>query len=94
MNKKVWDLYAPIYERAMRTDKKVYQNMYDRIPRIIADKEVLEIATGPGLLAKKVADAAKKMIATDYSEGIVPSGLHVITVRKRISHTISHNLAI
>lgn len=71
MNKKVWDLYAPIYERAMRADKKVYQNMYDRIPQIIADKEVLEIATGPGLLAKKVADAAKKMIATDYSEGVV-----------------------
>lgn len=71
MNKKVWDLYAPIYERAMRADRKVYQYMYDRIPQIIADKEVLEIATGPGLLAKHVADAAKKMIATDYSEGMI-----------------------
>ena len=71
MNKKVWDLYAPIYERAMRADRKVYQYMYERIPQIIADKEVLEIATGPGLLAKNVADAAKKMIATDYSEGMI-----------------------
>ena len=71
MNKKVWDLYAPIYERAMRADRKVYQYMYDRIPQIIADKEVLEIATGPGLLAKNVADAAKKMIATDYSDGMI-----------------------
>ena len=71
MNKKVWDLYAPIYERAMRADRKVYQYMYDRIPQIIADKEVLEIATGPGLLAKHVADAAKKMIATDYTDGMI-----------------------
>ena len=24
MNKKIWDLYAPIYEKAMRMDKKYY----------------------------------------------------------------------
>ena len=71
MNRKIWDLYAPIYERAMRADRKVYQYMYDRIPQVIADKEVLEIATGPGLLAKHVAGAAKKMVATDYSDGMI-----------------------
>lgn len=71
MNKKIWDLYAPIYEWAMRADKKVYQYMYDRIPQVIEGKEVLEIATGPGLLAKQVADAAEQMVATDYSEGMI-----------------------
>ena len=71
MNKKVWDLYAPIYERAMRADRKVYQYMYDRIPQTVADKEVLEIATGPGLLAKHVAGVVKRMIAIDYSEGMI-----------------------
>lgn len=71
MNKKIWDLYAPIYERAMRLDKKVYKAMYDRIPKVIEGKDVLEIATGPGLLAKHVAYAANKMIATDYSEGMI-----------------------
>ena len=25
MNKKLWDIYAPVYERAMRSDKKIYQ---------------------------------------------------------------------
>lgn len=45
--------------------------MYDRIPQIIADKEVLEIATGPGLLAKRVAGTAKRMTANDYSEGMI-----------------------
>lgn len=71
MNKKIWDLYAPIYERAMRVDKKWYEKMYQRIPKVIENKVVLEIATGPGLLAKAVAPAAKKMIATDYSDGMI-----------------------
>lgn len=49
----------------------IYQTMYDRIPKVIQEKDVLEIATGPGLLAKHVAYAANKMIATDYSEGMI-----------------------
>ena len=71
MKKKIWDLYAPIYEKAMRADIRIYRFMYDRIPQIIRDKDVLEIATGPGLLAKQVAPAARRMIATDYSEGMI-----------------------
>lgn len=41
MNKRVWDLYAPIYEKAMRMDQKYYRYMYDRIPVLIQDKVVL-----------------------------------------------------
>lgn len=55
----------------MRSDRKTYQMMYDRIPKVIQGKDVLEIATGPGLLAKHVAYAANKMIATNYSEGMI-----------------------
>ncbi|MGX8705003.1 MAG: class I SAM-dependent methyltransferase [bacterium] len=71
MNKRIWDLYAPIYKRAMRADQHIYDFMYDRIPKIIQGKEVLEIATGPGLLAKHVAPAARRMIAIDYSDGMI-----------------------
>ena len=71
MKKRIWDLYAPVYERAMRADARIYEFMYGRIPQIIRDKEVLEIATGPGLLAKHVAPAAKRMVATDYSDGMI-----------------------
>ncbi len=71
MKKRTWDLYAPIYKRAMKADQKIYDYMYGRIPEVIRDKEVLEIATGPGLLAKHVAPAAKRMIATDYSDGMI-----------------------
>lgn len=71
MKKKIWDLYAPIYKRAMQADQKIYNFMYERIPEKIRNKEVLEIATGPGLLARHVAPAAKRITATDYSEGMI-----------------------
>lgn len=71
MTKKIWDLYAPVYKRAMKADRRVYEFMYQRIPEKIRGMEVLEIATGPGLLARHVAPAAKRMIATDYSDGMI-----------------------
>ena len=71
MDQRVWSFYAPIYEKAMRADRKLYEFMYRRIPQVIEGQEVLEIATGPGLLAKHVADAAKRMVATDYAEGMI-----------------------
>ena len=57
--------------------------MYRRIRSAVKGEEVLELATGPGVIAKKVADETKRMTATDYSEkmlavarrGIVPSNL-------------------
>ena len=71
MKKKIWDLYAPVYQRAMKADQKIYEFMYRWIPEQIRGKEVLEIASGPGVLAKRVAPAAKTMVATDYSDGMI-----------------------
>lgn len=71
MKKKIWDLYAPIYKQAMKADQNIYDFMYARIPEMIRNKEVLEIATGPGLLARHVAPASERMIATDYSDGMI-----------------------
>lgn len=55
----------------MKADSKIYEKMYVRISKVIRNKEVLEIATGPGLFAKNIAGSAKRMIATDYSEGMI-----------------------
>ena len=71
MNKKTWDLYAPIYKRAMKADQKIYDFMYERISERVQGKEVLELATGPGLLAKHIAPATKSVLATDYSDGMI-----------------------
>lgn len=71
LKKSTWDRYAPIYERAMRSDGAAYESMYARISEVVRGKEVLELATGPGLLAKHVAFSTKRMVATDYSEGMI-----------------------
>ena len=71
MKKNIWNLYASLYKLFMRGDANVYRFMYERVPEVIRGKIVLEIATGPGLLAKRVAAETEKMIATDYSEGMI-----------------------
>ena len=71
MKKNVWDWYAPIYRLLMRRDAEMYRFMYERVPEAVRGKTVLEIATGPGLLAKRVAPETEKMIATDYAEGMI-----------------------
>lgn len=71
MKGKIWDLYAPIYSRAMRAEERSYAFLYRRIPKLIRGKEVLELATGPGLLAKRIAPVTKRMLATDYSAGMI-----------------------
>ena len=75
MNQKIWDLYAPIYALAMKQDERAYKEMYNRISAEIAGKDVLELATGPGLLAKSVAKYAGSFIATDYSRGMIDQAL-------------------
>ena len=71
MKRKIWDLYAPIYSRAMRAEERSYAFLYRRIPKLVRAKEVLELATGPGVLAKRIAPVTKRMLATDYSEGMI-----------------------
>lgn len=86
-NENVWDRFASVYNGFVTGtpgNKKAYNAMYKRIRSVVKDKEVLELATGPGVIAKQVAEETKKMIATDYSEkmlavarrGIVPSNLY------------------
>jgi len=41
MKKKIWDLYAPIYKQAMKSDQKIYDYMYRRIPKRAGYKPVL-----------------------------------------------------
>ena len=71
MNKRVWDLYAPLYEKFMRMDERIYAFMYRRIPKVVKGRTVLEVATGPGLLARHIAPYTACMVATDYSEGMI-----------------------
>lgn len=74
MTKKIWNLYAPVYEVAMNSggsDRRMYRYLYRRISKTVQGKEVLELATGPGMLAKHIARAAKSVTATDYAEEMI-----------------------
>ena len=71
MKEKIWDWCAPIYSRVMRAEEKSYAFLYRRIAKLVRAKEVLELATGPGVLAKRIAPVTKRMLATDYSEGMI-----------------------
>jgi len=71
MGKKFWNFYAPVYEKVMKADEKLYEMMYERIPKETKGKRVLEVATGPGLLARHIAPTAKEVIATDFAPGMI-----------------------
>ncbi len=71
MGKNNWDLYAPVYNLFMKKDRKAYEQMCRRIRKVIVRKNVLELATGTGLIAKNVAASAVYMEATDFSRKMI-----------------------
>ena len=71
MSKSIWDRFAPIYTLAMKSQKNIYDYMYSHICEKVRGKDVLELATGPGLIAKNVADVTHRMVATDFSPDMI-----------------------
>ncbi len=71
MAKTIWDRFAPIYSFAMKSQKNIYDYMYSHIGDAIEGKNVLELATGPGLIAKHIADKADFVTATDFSPEMI-----------------------
>ena len=51
----------------MRKDHKAYKQMYSLIYPVVRHKQVLELATGTGLIAKNIVNAAAHIEATDAS---------------------------
>jgi len=71
MKKTVWDFFAPIYETTMKSQKNIYDYLYQNISRAAEGKAVLELATGPGMIAKHIATAAKSVVATDFAPNMI-----------------------
>ena len=71
MKKTIWDRFAPVYSFAMKSQKNIYDYMYKHIGDAAAGKVVLELATGPGLIANNIADKAAKVVATDFSPEMI-----------------------
>ena len=70
-HKNFWDKNAGRYDRFMRKDRAAYDEMYELIRPEVKAKTVLELATGTGLIAKNIVNAAAHIEATDaYPEMI------------------------
>ena len=66
-----WDKNAGRYDRFMRKDRAAYDEMYELIRPIVRHKTVLELATGTGLIAKHIVNAAAHIEATDASAEMI-----------------------
>ena len=66
-----WDRNAARYDRFMRKDRAAYEEMYALIRPVVKAKTVLELATGTGLIAKHIVNAAAHIEATDASAEMI-----------------------
>lgn len=63
-----WNKVAHIYNFTRLEEREAYEQMYAHIRTAIQGKEVLELATGTGIIAFHTAEAAHSYLATDYAE--------------------------
>ena len=70
-HKNFWDKNAGRYDRFMRKDRAAYEEMYTLIRPVVKAKTVLELATGTGLIAKHIVNAAAHIEATDASAEMI-----------------------
>ena len=66
-----WDKNAGRYDRFMRKDRAAYDEMHELIRPVVRRKTVLELATGTGLIAKHIVNAAAHIEATDASAEMI-----------------------
>ena len=69
--KNFWDRNAGWYDRFMQKDCAAYEKMYELIRPVVKAKTVLELATGTGLIAKNIVNAAAHIEATDASAEMI-----------------------
>ena len=69
--KNFWDRNAGRYDRFMRKDRAAYDEIYALIRPLVRHKTVLELATGTGLIAKHIVNAAAHIEATDASAEMI-----------------------
>lgn len=72
-NKTFWNRYAKIYDIEInRFNRSAYSEIYRLISGALTkEMKVLEIATGTGLIAIHIAEAAQSVAATDFSPKMI-----------------------
>ncbi len=69
----IWDRVAPLYDLALRAlNRRVYDGTGAAVARLIRPGDtVLECACGTGAIASAIAPACARVVATDFSEGML-----------------------
>lgn len=72
-NRKFWGRYAKFYDaEVLRFSGPAYKKMVEMMGRVLnKDMDVLEIATGTGLIAAGIAPFVRSLKATDYSPKMI-----------------------
>ena len=70
-HKNFLDIHAVRDDCFMRLDRAAYEEMYTLIQPVVKAKSVLELATGTGLIAKQIVNAAAHIEATDASAEMI-----------------------
>lgn len=68
-----WDRVAPLYDLAVNAlNRRVYDGTGGAVARLIRPGDtVLECACGTGAISAAIAPACARVVATDYSEGML-----------------------
>ena len=66
-----WDKNAERYDRFIRKDAAAYEQLYELLRLVVRQKNVLELATGTGLIAKNIVNSAAHIEATDASPEMI-----------------------
>ena len=69
--KNFWDKNAGRYDRFMHKDAAGYEQLYELLRPVVRHKQVLELATGTGLIAKHIVRSADHIEATDASQEMI-----------------------
>ena len=69
----IWDRVAPLYDLAVNAlNRRVYDGTGAVVARLIRPGDtVLECACGTGAIASAIAPACARVVATDFSEGML-----------------------
>lgn len=71
-NRGFWDRVSWLYDRFIKKDQNAYGEMICLIrTRVTQNMDVLELATGTGLIALAIADRVRSMEATDFSPNMI-----------------------
>jgi ubiquinone/menaquinone biosynthesis C-methylase UbiE len=72
-NSKFWDRYAKLYDFEINnTSSAAYNEIYRLMSSALQkDMDVLEVATGTGLISLHIANSVRSVVATDFSPEMI-----------------------